>query len=67
VLGWLAFPLAYFAYSLIRGAAVGWYPYPFIDPRQSGGYGRVAVFAVVLAVSAIGAARSRGSRFSVIG
>jgi hypothetical protein len=47
---WLAFPLAYFAYSLIRGAAVDWYPYPFLDPRHPGGYGRVAVYAVVLAV-----------------
>jgi hypothetical protein len=47
---WLTFPLAYFAYSLIRGAAVDWYPYPFLDPRHPGGYGRVAVYAVVLAV-----------------
>ena len=49
-LGWLAFPLVYLAYSLSRGAAVDWYPYPFLDPRPSGGYGRVAAFAVVLAV-----------------
>jgi len=25
---WLPYPLLYFCYSLIRGAAVGWYPYP---------------------------------------
>jgi hypothetical protein len=49
-LGWLAFPLVYLAYSLSRGAAVNWYPYPFLDPRHPGGYGRVAAFAVVLAV-----------------
>jgi hypothetical protein len=49
-LGWLAFPLVYLAYSLSRGAAVDWYPYPFLDPRHPGGYGRVAAFAVVLAV-----------------
>jgi FAR-17a/AIG1-like protein len=49
-LAWLAFPLLYFAYSLSRGAVVGWYPYPFLDPRHPGGYGRVAAFAVVLAV-----------------
>ena len=33
--GWLpvlAFPLAYVAYVLVRGAMVGWYPYPFLDP-----------------------------------
>lgn len=48
-LAWLAFPLAYLAYSLGRGAAVGWYPYPFLDPRHPGGYGRVALYCVVLA------------------
>lgn len=47
-LGWLAFPLAYFAYSLVRGPLVDWYPYPFLDPR-SDGYLTVAVTAVVLA------------------
>ncbi len=49
-LAWLAFPLIYFAYSLSRGAAVDWYPYPFLDPRYPGGYGRVALYAVVLTV-----------------
>jgi hypothetical protein len=46
---WLAFPLGYLAYSLARGAAVDWYPYPFLDPRHPGGYGRVALYCVVLA------------------
>jgi hypothetical protein len=50
-LGWLAFPLAYFAYSLIRGPIAGFYPYPFLDPRHEGGYGRVVLYAVVLAVA----------------
>jgi hypothetical protein len=50
VLAWLAFPLLYLAYSLSRGAAVDWYPYPFLDPRHPGGYGRVALYCVVLAV-----------------
>lgn len=49
-LAWLAFPLVYLAYSLSRGAAVDWYPYPFLDPRHPGGYGRVAVYCVVLAL-----------------
>jgi hypothetical protein len=44
------YPLVYFAYSLIRGAIVHWYPYPFLDPRYPGGYGRIALYAVVLAV-----------------
>jgi hypothetical protein len=49
-LGWLIVPLAYFAYSLLRGAAVHWYPYPFLNPGHPGGYGRVVIYAVVLAV-----------------
>jgi hypothetical protein len=48
-LGWLAFPLAYFGYSLIRGPHAHFYPYPFLDPRPYG-YGHVAVYAVLLAV-----------------
>ncbi|HEY7103935.1 MAG TPA: Pr6Pr family membrane protein [Mycobacteriales bacterium] len=35
-LGWLAFPLVFVAYSLIRGPIVDWYPYPFLDPRPHG-------------------------------
>lgn len=48
-LGWLTGPLAYFAYSLLRGPIAHWYPYPFLDPRHEGGYGRVTLYAVVLA------------------
>lgn len=33
---WLAYPIAYVAYSLIRGAIVGWYPYWFVDVTQLG-------------------------------
>ena len=47
---WLAIPAAYCAYSLIRGAIVGWYPYFFIDVTEPGGYGRVAVNALALAL-----------------
>jgi hypothetical protein len=42
-LGWVAYPLAYVAYSLRRGASAGWYPYPFLDPREAGGYPRVVM------------------------
>ncbi len=40
---WLAPALVWVAYTLIRGALVGWYPYPFIDPAN-GGYGSVAAY-----------------------
>ncbi|MEO8810757.1 MAG: Pr6Pr family membrane protein [Rhodanobacter sp.] len=40
VLGWQAYPAAYLAYALARGALNGWYPYPFLDV-QALGYPRV--------------------------
>jgi len=50
-LAWLAYPLAYAAYSLVRGPLAGdFYPYPFIDPTRDGGYGRVALNSVLLAL-----------------
>lgn len=33
---WLIYPLAYIAYSLMRGAIVTWYPYWFVDVTQLG-------------------------------
>ena len=67
VVRWTVFPLLYLVYVLIRGAMVGWYPYPFLDPDKVGGYGGVALyvvailvgFLVVSALLAIGARRGR--------
>jgi hypothetical protein len=33
---WAAYPVAYFVYALARGAATGFYPYPFMDVSQLG-------------------------------
>jgi hypothetical protein len=38
----LAFPLAYLVWTVIHGAATGWYPYPFVDVADLG-YARAAV------------------------
>jgi hypothetical protein len=46
---WLAFPLAYLGYSLIRGPIAHWYPYPFMNPATHGYLG-VAITSVVIAV-----------------
>jgi hypothetical protein len=46
---WLLYPLAYVVYSLVRGAVVDWYPYPFLNPDESNGY--VGVFAYCLAIA----------------
>jgi len=45
---WLIFPLLYLAYSLIRGAAINWYPYPFFNPNKAGGYGGVALYCIAI-------------------
>ena len=50
---WLAFPVLYLAYSLIRGPIVDWYPYPFMDASLHGYLG-VAVTSVIIAVVLIG-------------
>ena len=34
---------------MVRGAADGWYPYPFLDPAN-GGYATVAVMIVAITV-----------------
>ncbi len=57
-LSWLAFPLLYAVYSLVRGPfAHDWYPYPFINVSQLG-YVHVLVNCVVLAI--VGAALAVG-------
>ncbi len=45
---WLAIPLIYLAYSLIRGPTAHWYPYPFMDPTTHGYLG-VLITSVVIA------------------
>ena len=46
---WLIYPLIWLAFTLVRGAADGWYPYPFLDPAD-GGYGMVAVVVVGISI-----------------
>jgi hypothetical protein len=40
---WVAFPVGWTAFTLVRGAIDGRYPYPFLDPAN-GGYGVVALY-----------------------
>ncbi len=54
---WLAFPVAWLAYSLVRGSIVDWYPYPFLDPRPghhaAGSWGVVSLMVAVIAVAVL--------------
>ncbi len=51
----LIFPVCWLSFTLIRGAIIHWYPYPFIDVTQLG-YGRAAVNCVWVAVLMLGLA-----------
>jgi hypothetical protein len=49
-IAWLSliFPVCWLAFTLIRGAIIDWYPYPFIDVTQIG-YARAAVNCIWVA------------------
>lgn len=45
---WLIFPLLYLGFILLRGAIVGFYPYPFINPANVGGYPAVLLYSLCI-------------------
>lgn len=47
------YPLAWLAFTLVRGAVIDWYPYPFVDVVAHG-YARVAINCLVVAVLFVG-------------
>ena len=47
---WLSFPLLWIVYTLIRGAIVDHYPYPFVNPAN-GGYASVTAYCVAILVA----------------
>jgi hypothetical protein len=49
------YPVAWLAYTLIRGALVGYYPYPFLNPAN-GGWGSVLAYIGALTGFLIGVA-----------
>ncbi|KAA1419081.1 F420-dependent oxidoreductase [Nocardioides humilatus] len=68
VLPFLVVPVAWLGYTLVRGAFVDWYPYPFVDVGEHG-YGIVllnvvgiSAFLVALAFGAIAVDRALSSR-----
>ncbi len=50
---WLIYPTAWLAYTMIRGAAIDWYPYPFLNPHVMGGYGRVLALLLGIVIGAV--------------
>jgi hypothetical protein len=58
LLNFLVVPVVWLAYTLIRGAMVGWYPYPFIDVAV---HGYAAVGATCLVIAALMVALAAGA------
>lgn len=50
----IAYPLAWCAFTLIRGALTGWYPYPFLDPTEPGGWPSVVMYILGIAAFIVG-------------
>jgi hypothetical protein len=44
------FPVIYLAYVLYRGHLIGWYPYPFLNPANVGGYAGVGAYAAGIGI-----------------
>jgi hypothetical protein len=47
---WMAYPVSYSVYSMVRGAFEGWYPYFFLD---AGKYGYAKVFINILGLATL--------------
>lgn len=67
LLAWLCYPLGYLAYALLRGAADGRYPYPFLDVTALGyprvlGYSAAVALAFLLAGAVLAALAQRRAR-----
>lgn len=64
VLGIVVFPLLWVAYTLLRAPFIinpgtgdpYWYPYPFLNPNNPGGWGSVVVYVIVIAAAIIAVA-----------
>ena len=50
----VAYPLVWAAFTLIRGAITGWYPYPFLNPTELGGWPSVLMYIVGIAAFIVG-------------
>lgn len=51
---WLLFPALYLIVTLFRGPATDWYPYPFLDPAETGSYLGVALYSALILLIFVG-------------
>ena len=67
---WFAvtYPLAWVAFTLVRGPLTGWYPYPFLEPDGPGGWPSVMLYVVgiaafIVVMATVFIAVTRSNRF----
>lgn len=51
---WLSFPALYLIVTLFRGPTADWYPYPFLDPTETGSYLGVALYSALILLIFVG-------------
>jgi hypothetical protein len=56
VASWLAFPVVWLVYTMIRGALTDWYPYPFLDPDEESVGSIITTCLVITAIFVVLAA-----------
>ena len=47
---WVIFPILWIIYTFIRASSTDWYPYPFLDPKKTGGVGGVIFYVLNIAL-----------------
>ena len=60
ILLWITVPVIYVVYTMIRGAFVNWYPYPFLNPSNSSLMQVVLTCIVIAVIGVIAACLLRG-------
>jgi hypothetical protein len=60
ILLWITVPVIYVVYTMIRGAFVNWYPYPFLNPSNSSLMQVVLTCIVIAVIVVIAACLLRG-------
>ena len=66
------YPVAWLAFTIVRGLLDGWFPYPFLEPNGPDGWGGVlvyvlgiAAFIIAIAVGLIAISRAKWARWSI--
>ncbi|MBH0109377.1 Pr6Pr family membrane protein [Salinibacterium sp. NG22] len=66
------YPIAWLAFTIVRGLLDGWFPYPFLEPNGPDGWGGVlvyvlgiAAFIIAIAVGLIAISRARWAHWAI--